>query len=174
MNENIKLEILTRSDKAELFRLIDKNRDNLRKFIDWADSTKSEDDLNKFFEDNENMYHDRKGCNYKIIEDNSIIGVIGFFQNGRSESVYEIGYWLDSDKRNRGIMSSLIPEIEYTIFSNYNAEKIEIWCAAKNTGSNRVAQKNHYKLERRIEKHKKLYGVFLDYNIYCKAGNDCH
>lgn len=33
-NENIKLELLTGSDRSEYFRLADKNRENLRVFMD--------------------------------------------------------------------------------------------------------------------------------------------
>lgn len=169
---NIKLEIITKSDRSEYFRLIDKNRDNLRVFLDWVDATRCENDLDKFLDDNEKRLREKTGCIFKILEDDAIIGTIGFFQNGESKTVFEIGYWLDRDRRRQGIISSLVPIIEKTCFDGYNAEKVEIWCAMKNIGSNKVALRNNYTLERIIEKHKTLCGVVLDYNIYCKFKPD--
>jgi ribosomal-protein-serine acetyltransferase len=172
--DTIKLELLTKSDKTEYFRLIEKNRNNLREFMDWVDATQTENDLDDFLERGDKMYADKTGCNFKIIANNEFIGTIGFFRNSDSKTLYEIGYWLDKDKRNLGIITSIVPAVEQICINKYRAEKLEIWCAVTNIASNKVAQKNAYELEKSIPKHKSVSGVVLDYNVYSKlktAGN---
>lgn len=171
VGNSVYLEIVLPIDAPELFTLVEKNREHIGQFLPWVQTTQSENDILLFIKTSCDQLREMTGINYKILVQGKIVGAIGFFVNNVRTNTFEIGYWIDKEHSGSGIVSSLIAPIEQVCFKHYKARKIEIRCAINNIASNRVAQKNNYKLEGTLTNAEKIGEQYFDYNIYGKESN---
>ncbi len=62
----------------------------------------------------------------------------------------ELGYWLYSDETGKGYMAEAVRAVTAFCFTRLQMERVEIWCAARNPASARVAQRAGYTLQARV------------------------
>lgn len=78
----------------------------------------------------------------------------------------ELGYWLAEPFWGNGIISSLIPQMIDIAFKTYDITRLYARPFGTNLASQRVLEKNGFKLEARIEKNIFKNGEYLDELIY--------
>ena len=76
VQEGLDLHLVGNSDAAELFSVVDSNRDYLRQWLPWLDATNSIDDEAAFISNSLEEYDKREGVFYTILLNNRIIGTI--------------------------------------------------------------------------------------------------
>lgn len=89
----------------------------------------------------------KKWCMYYILENDKILGQIGFSNLGWNHRVACVGYWLRKSARGRGVISQLLPVIEKLGFEDFEMRKLVINCAGDNLASRKVAERHGYKLD---------------------------
>lgn len=136
-----------RLDEAEkLFSVIDKDREYLGQWLPWPSATLSPDDSKAFITDT--IQQRIKGSTYGfgIVLDGEIVGHIGLMH--LDEGKPEIGYWIASAAAGKGLATKAAGAVTDFGFNTLGLKKIVIKADTKNIGSNRVAEKLGYKLEK--------------------------
>lgn len=104
---------------------------------------------------------------FAIEVDNKAVGGIGIHpQHDIMRKNAELGYWLGEKYWNKGIISKAISRMVDFAFNNYDIVRLYARPFGNNIASQRVLEKNGFKLEARIEKNIFKYDEFLDELIY--------
>ncbi len=172
INEETQLKYLSLNDAHELFNLIEKNRNYLRQWLPWLDHNKTLEDSTSYIQKSILGYQAKDELSLAIIYNKNIVGTISFNSINDSLKLAIIGYWLDKDHQGKGIMTNSCKQLISYGFENLKLEKIKIACATKNTPSNAIAKKLHFKLQEMKIKNEWLYDHFEDTNIYIMTKED--
>ncbi|PBQ33321.1 GNAT family N-acetyltransferase [Sphingobacteriaceae bacterium] len=78
----------------------------------------------------------------------------------------ELGYWLAEPFWGKGIVSKIIPQIVDFAFKTYDITRVFARPYGRNRGSQKVLEKNGFKLEARLEKTIFKNGEYEDELIY--------
>jgi len=126
----------TLDDAQALFDLIDGNRDHLRPWMIWEQTTKSVDDTRTFIQSCLDAPVDIEGNG--IFVDGDLAGGIGMEIDTLSNSG-EIGYWLATPCEGRGIITRACERFFDMAFDELGLHRMELQAASGNTRSRAVA-----------------------------------
>ncbi len=116
-----------------IFNLIDKDRDHLRTWLPWVDSTTSIEDTRKNLIERIESFKQKKQASFYGTWNGEFVASVGFVSIIDGEG--EIGYWLLSNFGGHGLMTTYVKAcIEYG-FKILNLKKIIIKCAEGNAKS---------------------------------------
>jgi len=147
VDEQLTLRQLHLDEAEQLFKLIDKDRDYLKKWLPWVDSTESPKDSEQFISDNIQKSQDGTEYGYGIVVDGELTGHISLMHiNDGSDP--EIGCWIASSMSGQGISTKAGRALTEFGFNTLGLGKIIIKADPKNIGSNKIAEKLGYKLIR--------------------------
>ncbi len=148
----ITLKILPISfENAEkIYKEIDKNREYLEKWLEWAPLTQKAEDSFSYLQKLNEDFKTGKAGHYGVFLKNQYIGNIGIFDLDFNSKTGEIGYWLSKDKTGNGYMREAVTALEESYFS-LGLIKIYIKCNADNDASKKVALSCGYKQEAFLE-----------------------
>jgi len=104
LDEQTELRLLEPRHAPELFALIDRNREHLRRWLPFPEHTRSVEDSRKFIESRLKALAQGTGLALGIWHQGRLAGVIGLrihpFRRGA-----EIGYWLGEEFQGRGLVT---------------------------------------------------------------------
>lgn len=168
VEDNLHLELLTLNHAEELFLLVNKNRSYLREFLPWLDSTKSIKDSKIFIEYSLKDYNKSLACSLQLVLvfHDKIIGMLSLASIDNKNKQAKIGYWLDEECMQKGLMSKSISKLLNYAFIEFNLNKVEIHCATKNLRSNNIALHLGFKKDGVLRENEFLYDHFVDHNVY--------
>ena len=139
LDENTELSILEPLHAEELFALIDRNRNYLRRWLPWVDGTKSPDDTREF----------RKQALHQFAEDGSIVagiwhkgaiaGTIGLHSDGAK--CKEIGYWIGEEFQGKGLVTSACRALITHAFDTLGINRIQIHVEPDNHRSKAIPER---------------------------------
>lgn len=133
IDEHLSLVIPDESCASEIYYLIDNDRDHLRPWLPWVDSTQSIDDTRKNIADRIKTFNEKKQASFYGTLDGEFVASVGFVS--LKDSVGEIGYWLLSGYQGQGLMTIFVKAcIEYG-FDQLGLDTIIIKCAEGNSKS---------------------------------------
>jgi ribosomal-protein-serine acetyltransferase len=100
------------------------------------------------------------------------VGLCSFHPIDKTNLIGNVGYWIDQDFAGKGITTlSAKALVEYG-FTKLNLNRIEITCAVENIASQKVAEKNNFKLEGILRQREWLYDHFVDHKVYSLIKSD--
>ncbi|QRN40913.1 MAG: GNAT family N-acetyltransferase [Neisseriaceae bacterium] len=148
----------------EFFKLTDKNRNYLRKWLPWLDLIKSEKDTAEFLR--KSLITDLEGTslNYFIIQDKNIIGTIGLRDITQEKAI--IGYWIDEDQQGKNITSQSLQTLIKNVQNKKITQSIILRCSPTNIASSTVARKCGFKYIKTLKDAENLYGKYNDLDVY--------
>lgn len=133
IDETLSLVIPHPSCAPEIFSLIDKDRDHLRAWLPWVNSTITAEDTRKNISDRIEGFNEKKSASFYGTLNGDFVASVGFISLNDGEG--EIGYWLLSEYGGKGLMTTFVNAcIEYG-FDKLELKKIVIKCAEGNTKS---------------------------------------
>lgn len=141
IDNDIELRLVDIHHSEEMFKSIDSNREHLRKYLPWVDSTKSVDDTRGFIESSKRQYAANNGFDASIWYKGEFAGVIGFHSINRSIKEISIGYWLDEKYVGKGIMTKACRQFVDYAFNTFGLNRVEIRCAEDNLKSRAIPEK---------------------------------
>ena len=151
---------------AELFQLVDTNREYLSEWMSWTPNTNSVEDVAEFIHQTTASRKEGKSLVCVIQYRDQVVGVVGFNRISKALRMAELGYWLASDHQRRGIMlRSCRAMIDYA-FQTLQLEKIEIRAAQENHRSRRVCENLGSTLEGVISHSDRLGDRILSHAVY--------
>ncbi len=159
------LRTLEKDDADELFEVIHSNRDRLRKWMPWVDSTRSSADTRHFIE---NAIAGRSSGNYQfaIVQNGSIVGVIGFAKTDSANQCAMIGYWIDEQVEGRGLMTLAVRALLKFGYEELELNRIVIRAQPDNIRSCAIPERLGFTLEGTAQQAELLYGKFVDLRVY--------
>ncbi|MAK40399.1 MAG: RimJ/RimL family protein N-acetyltransferase [Euryarchaeota archaeon] len=158
---------LTEIDHAdELFSVIEKNRNYLRKWLPWLDEVKSVEDERSFILHSHEKFIRGEGVSYIIKLNKTIIGVIDLNWIDRENRRCGVGYWISEEYMGRGIVTKCCKKLINHCFNDLNLNSFILEVATDNIPSRSVAERIGMKLEG-VHRHREwLYDHFVDGAYY--------
>ena len=167
-DNNIELIPVRLEDIDVLYSLTEKNREHLRIWLPWVESTKSAEDTKGFVEMAMRQHADKSGIHFGIWYENQLLGVVGYHYINYANKKASIGYWLDKDFQGKGIMTTAANLVIKYGFEALDIHRVEIMCAVENEASNAVALRLGFEKEGTIKESEWVDGHFVDQNMYGK------
>ncbi len=133
----------------EIFSLIDEDRDHLRVWLPWVDSTHSVEDTRRNLIDRIESFTKKEQASFYGTFNDKFVASVGFVILDNSEG--EIGYWLLSGYQGMGLMTTFVRAcIEYG-FKELDLDTIIIKCAEGNSKSAAIPKRLGFTLIEKTE-----------------------
>jgi len=137
-----------KSDEAgKLFDIINTDREYLGKWLPFPAFTNTVQDSADFINSTIKKRINGSEYGFGIILNGELIGHTSLMHTNDDKDP-EIGYWIASKESGRGIVTRTASALTNFGLNELGLEKIIIKADTKNIGSNRVAEKLGYKLDR--------------------------
>ena len=138
LDEHLRIRSLHPSDAAELFDVIDANREHLRPWMGWEPGTKGPPDVLAFIERSRASAVDMEANG--IFLDGAAVGTVGLRVDAMNAQG-EVGYWLAADHQGRGIVTRACARFIDHGFSELGLGRIELKAGVENVRSRAVAER---------------------------------
>ncbi|AMA71914.1 MULTISPECIES: GNAT family N-acetyltransferase [Aneurinibacillus] len=172
VNERITLREIEHKDAAELYALVDANREHLRRFLGWVDANQSVSDTEAFIAASRQLQQMKNGVTYMIRYEGRIIGVINLHHIDWMNHHTSIGYWLAEGMEGQGIMTAAVKRLITYAFDELGLNRVEIRCAVENRKSRAIPERLGFIREGRIRQGEWLYNRYVDHYIYSLLKNE--
>jgi ribosomal-protein-serine acetyltransferase len=133
------------SDLHELHSCIERTRDELGKWLRWAQEPSLENTRGHLARGLA-AERDGHGVRRAIVIDGAIVGDVGLDVD-RDNNAGGIGYWLDRDHRGRGLVGVAVRALVRHGFTALALRRIEIRTDVQNRASRAVAERLGFELE---------------------------
>lgn len=166
ISPDLSLRVLRPYEAETLYMLVHSNREHLRRWLPWLDSTRSPSDTRKSLEANYAGFLKHDGFNFGIRHKGSLVGTVGFHGFDRVNRVTSLGYWLAEDACGQGIMRQSVEACMRFAFLDQQMNRIYIRCATGNESSKRIPKSLGYTYEGTQREAEWLYDHFVDLEVY--------
>ncbi|MDK2929314.1 MAG: ribosomal-protein-serine acetyltransferase [Methanococcus sp.] len=166
VDSQIVLKEIELSDAEDIFKLIDSDRENLRIWLSFVDSTKEIEDTKDFIRSILFLPGDIRDFVAVIIYNEQKIGLIGFKLTDFVNKKTEIGYWISKEFENKGIVTKSVVKMINYAFNNLELNRIQIKCGIGNEKSSKIPKKLNFKFEGIERSAELLNGKFIDAEVY--------
>ncbi len=139
------LRVLAESDLEELHALIERNRDDLARWLSWAQRPTVQS-TREHIARALAREQDSGAVECAIVIGGRIVGDVGLYIDGVNNSA-AIGYWLDQDHRGRGVMTAAARALVHYGFDQLALNRAEIHTDVLNHASRAVAERLGFQLE---------------------------
>lgn len=133
---------------AEMFNLIDKNRENLGRWMPWEKETQKVEDSLAYLELAQSWWEARSTFDYSVYAKDSdkLIGGFGLHSINWEKQSCEFGYWLDQSYQGKGLMTEVV-QIGEALAFDLGFHRIVITCDRLNLRSQQIPKRLNYRLE---------------------------
>lgn len=142
VDEQIKLRTLQMVEAEKVFKTVDINREELKKWLPWVDSTVSSDNSKKFIEEVRSKRDSAEEAPYGIFFKDEFAGHISLM--ARDNQAGEIGYWLDKRVYGKGLATKAANCLTQLGFSKLGCRSIVILAEEGNDASQAVARRLNF------------------------------
>jgi len=173
VDDEIVLKELSFSSAAVIFQSIDNSRQYLSKWLPFTNLTKSQKDTEKFIQAVNYSTNRKKEKVFEIWYQNEFAGLLGLKDINENYRKLELGYWLDENMQNRGIMLRSCKQLINHIFGTMQMNRITVKVAVGNSKSSAIPKKLGFHFEGIEREGEALHGKFVDLEIYSLLKKDC-
>jgi len=144
-------------DGVDVHAAIAESIAELRPWMPWADAEQSVDDVEANVREARADFLARRDLRLHLylLADGSYVGSSGLVRNDWEVPRFEIGYWIRTSMTGHGFATEATRRIADFAFDDLGAERVEIWCDARNERSAAVARRAGFELEARL-RHNRL------------------
>ncbi|MER2063452.1 MAG: GNAT family protein [Alkalibacterium sp.] len=179
IDDEIALKLKEYQDTADVFDLIDRSREQLRKWMTWVDEVQSADDVEKVTRRQLLQFVKKEAMHFLILYKGEVAGTISLKEIDWSIRSAEIGYWLGSEYTGKGIMTRAVEAMLTYAFEELKLHKVEIWAAEENKKSRRIPDRLGFEKEGVRRDDELIDGTYVTMVIYgiledeWRAGKTC-
>jgi ribosomal-protein-serine acetyltransferase len=134
------LRLLQESDAAELYALIDADREQLAQWLPWAARQTAADTV-EFIRGGRQQVARNDGFQAAVVREERIVGVIGFARVDWENRATTLGYWLSRASQGTGLMTDAVRVLTDHALSTWELTRVEIRAAAENTRSRAIPER---------------------------------
>ncbi|MFW5831176.1 MAG: GNAT family N-acetyltransferase [Prolixibacteraceae bacterium] len=166
VNKHVRLEIVKLSMAAVIFEAIESDRNFLREWLPFIDSTLQVSDTEHYLENIIRQKHPKKEEIYSIWYKEEFAGLIGYKDTDWVNRKTEIGYWILQKMQGRGIVTSSVKELLKFAFKKLNMNRVQIKTGIGNEKSAAIPKRLGFQLEG-VERDGEFHnGTFVDLEVY--------
>jgi ribosomal-protein-serine acetyltransferase len=166
LNDRHSLRQLAPSDAAELFAVVEANREHLRRWLPWLDRTHSVADSRQFLADVKQQAENNHNLQAAILLDGRIVGVASYHRIDWQNRSTSIGYWLAANQEGHGLVTASCQVLVDHAFASLNLHRLTITCATGNTRSRAIPPRLGFVHEGCQRDAEWLYDHFVDHEVY--------
>jgi len=166
LRPGLELRQLEERDAATALEAINRDRADLRKWLAWVDRSKSLDDTLAFIRAEAERHTATAELAAGIWFEKRFAGTIGTHVIDRLNRKVEIGYWLGTPFRGRGIMTDACRAVVEYCFHELDLNRVEIRCAAGNLASRAIPARLGFTHEATLQEAQLLYDTYHDLEIW--------
>ena len=170
VSNEIRLKEICLDDVAEIFNIIDSEREYLAEWLPFVSVTTEVADTLTFVK----SYVDAesKEPTFAIYFKNQLVGLIGMKDTDLDNQKTEIGYWLSEKYQHIGIVTRSATALINYVFDELNLNRIQLKAATGNFKSQRVAERLGF-IREGIERDGELHERgFVDLVVFGLLKND--
>lgn len=167
INEHVELKSVQLSDAAEIFEVIDREREMLRRWLPFVDKTLSVTDTENYIQSVESMPLESRDLVFAIRYQGAFAGLVGLKNRDANNKRAEIGYWLSKAFQKKGLVMESIKSLIRLAFEKMDIHRIQIKCAVNNIQSKNIPRRLNFILEGTERDGELLVdGVYTDLEVY--------
>ncbi|HEV2693060.1 MAG TPA: GNAT family protein [Verrucomicrobiae bacterium] len=166
VNQQTALQAVESQHGPELFRLLEANREHLRRWLPWADILRSEKDVSHAIIAWQLQDANQQGFHAGIWFNGKLCGMIGHLHLDKTNRWASLSYWLDTAHQGRGIMTESCRAMIAHGFEVWKLNRITIECATENTRSRAIPERLGFELEGIIRQVEWLGDHYADHAVY--------
>jgi ribosomal-protein-serine acetyltransferase len=172
VRDHLYLQLLEERHAAEVFSLVDRERDYLREWLPWVDATETLDDTLSFIKSSVEQFAANQGFAAGIWSHARFSGVIGTHKLDLLNRKGEIGYWLARSFQGQGIVTDACRALVTHLLCEIDLNRVEIHCAVGNDKSCAVAARLGFVEEGLAREAQLLHGRFRDLRRFAMLKRD--
>ena len=168
VDEHVSLRLITPMDAAEMFSIIDRERERLGQWMPWIANTQNLQDEELAIQRHVVETARLDAISTAITVDNAIVGATGIPCRDREAKWAEIGYWIDAAHEGQGIVTRCVRKLEQLCFQELDCQRVQITNDVSNARSRAIPEHLGYTLEGILKQHhiKDAYGTIGDQCVY--------
>jgi len=158
-SERIKLAAPSMAQAQPMLEAIRESQDELSQYLPWVPYALTEPESIKNMQEAIDNYERFEGeLRLSILRnsDSKFLGAIGLIIRDKSVPFFEIGYWLNSAETGKGYITEAVSLLESYVFTELNAQRVEIRAADTNSKSRAVAERCGYQLDATLVNDRRL------------------
>ncbi|WEV51406.1 GNAT family protein [Lactobacillus sp. ESL0731] len=165
---DLKIElVLPELDQAPaILDLIAKDREELGRWLPWAETTKTVDDEANFIEMVREQMANYQMLALVIMVNGQVAGMLDLHNISRKDQCGEIGYWLGSAFQGQGIMTVAVKRLVKLAFTKMDFHRIDLMADHENKPSRAVAKHAGLEHVALLRAKVKYHGEFRDMDLY--------
>ncbi len=144
-------------DGAEVHAAITESLDELRPWMPWAHLEQTVDEVEANVRQARADFLARRDLRLHVyqLDGGALVGSSGLHRIDWTVPRFEIGYWLRTTAAGRGFATEAARRIADFAFADLHAERVEIWCDARNERSAAVATRAGFTFEARLSRNRR-------------------
>lgn len=142
---------LTTQDAPALFALTVRNRERLRRWMNWVDSVRDEEDTRQFVREALRRFRAGRSLQMGIWQGGSLVGTIGLFRGSSAEPEAEIGYWIDHSAEGKGLVTRATEAMTRYAFEQWRVQSVRIRVEPDNLRSRAIPERLGFRLREQVQ-----------------------
>jgi ribosomal-protein-serine acetyltransferase len=173
IDDDLQLRLLEECHAQELFGMIDRDREDLRTWLPWVDSSRSAGDIAAFIGSARQKLATGTGLTCGIWHRRRLAGVIEL-RVDPAHRAGEIGYWLAREARGKGSMTRATRALVDHGFADLGLHRIVLRAATGNRASRAIAERLGFTLEGTLREAEWVNDHFEDLAVYAVLRREWH
>lgn len=163
-HEDIRLRRVHPSHVDDVFHAVEQSQRELATWFGWAGPHYDRDAAATFVAEAWIEWNQRRAFHFVITRDGEpgVLGVCGLDELSPVRKTANLGYWVRSDQTGRGLATHAARLVSGFGFDHAGLQRIELFHAAGNDASGRVALKVGFTFEGVRQQHLELHGRRVD------------
>lgn len=172
IDEDTELRLHQDRHAEELFALVDRNREYLREWLPWLDSTITVEDEQAFIKASLEAFARGQLLPLGIWHQGKLAGTIGLVGIDAVGRKGEIGYWISEDQQGKGLITRACSAVLSYGFDELGLNRIIIRAAVENSRSRAVPERLGFTYEGTERQSEWHYDHFKDVAVYSMLADE--
>lgn len=171
LDERTQLRLPEESDADELYAVVSDNRAYLSEWMPWAPGQTLDGTL-EFIRASRKQVADNQGFQTFIIQDGSIVGVLGFHSIDWQNRSTTVGYWIAERAQGSGTVTRAVAALTEHAFTVWKLNRVEIRAGVGNARSRAIPRRLGFVEEGVTRQAERLGDRYVDHAVYSMLAQD--
>jgi len=166
------LRLMERRHAEQIYTVVERNREYLRKWLPWVDKTHSAADTRAFIDSAIAQFADTNGLAAGIWVRGRFAGAIGMHAVDWNNCASSIGYWIDEAHQGRGLVTAACRAVLAYIFEDLKLNRVEIRAGVRNRKSRAIPVRLGFRKEGVLREAGWLGDRYTDLVVYSMLASE--
>jgi ribosomal-protein-serine acetyltransferase len=171
VDDEVDLELAEEHHADAIYGLTDRNRDHLRPWMPWVDTTTTVADTLAFLTFIRGEYGAGRAFHVNVRYRREIVGGAGL-RFDRANRRAELGYWVDQGHEGFGIVTRASRALTEAAFREYGMNRVEIHAGVENVRSRAVPERLGFVFEGVLRAYEKVGDRYVDHACYAALASE--